>query len=329
MRRLRSVVLLLTLAFLSSAWSACVVRRDEGPPSGGGAAVAAADSAWRLPAVPRIAAIGDLHGDLGATRRALRLAGAVDSTDHWTGGTLTVVQTGDILDRGGEEREILDLFARLAKEAKAAGGAVHVLNGNHEIMNAELDLRYVTEEGFADFEDAVTPGATDSVLAAYEPAQRARVAAFRPGGPYARILAAHPLALIVGDNLFIHGGILPAHVAYGLGRMNTELRTWLLGAGPKPEWVHSAESPEWARDFSMEVDDDDCDTLSVVLGELGVKRMIVGHTVQEEGINSYCGRRIWCIDVGMSEPYGSNPAEVLEIDGDRVRVLREERPAGE
>jgi hypothetical protein len=281
------------------------------------------------PVASRIVAIGDLHGDLDATRRALRLAGAVDSTDHWIGGTLIVVQTGDVLDRGDDEQAILDLFTRLAEEARAAGGAVHSLNGNHEIMNAELDLRYATEGGFADFEDAVTVGELDSVLAALEPAHRARAAAFRPGGPYARVLAERPVALVLGDNLFVHGGILPHHVDYGLDRLNAELRGWLLGETPKPAWIHAKGSPEWAREFSLEVDDDDCDSLAVVLSGLGVKRMIVGHTVQEEGINSYCGRRVWCIDVGMSEHYGSTPAQVLEIVGDSVRVLREEMPATE
>ena len=41
-------------------------------------------------------------------------------------------QMGDILDRGDEEIGILFLLQRLAEGAEAAGGAVYVLNGNHE-----------------------------------------------------------------------------------------------------------------------------------------------------------------------------------------------------
>ena len=48
---------------------------------------------------------------------------------------------GDQLDRGDDERAILALLYRLEQEAQAAGGAVHVLLGNHEIMNAQGDLR--------------------------------------------------------------------------------------------------------------------------------------------------------------------------------------------
>ena len=101
----------------------------------------ALDVSTRFPAPRRLVAIGDLHGDLDATRRVLRLAGATDERDAWVGGDLVLVQTGDQLDRGDDEPEILDLFDRLAKEAAAAGGAVHVLNGNHEFMNVKGDVR--------------------------------------------------------------------------------------------------------------------------------------------------------------------------------------------
>jgi hypothetical protein len=51
--------------------------------------------------------------------------------------------------------------------------------------------------------------------------------------------------------------------------------------------------------------------------------MIVGHTVQEKGMGSQCGGKVWCIDVGLSAHYGG-PIQVLEIVGDSVRVLRED-----
>lgn len=47
-----------------------------------------------LPAVPRLVAIGDLHGDLRKARRAFRLGGLTDENDRWIGGTTTAVQVG-------------------------------------------------------------------------------------------------------------------------------------------------------------------------------------------------------------------------------------------
>ena len=275
-------------------------------------------------AAKRIVAMGDLHGDLSATRQALRLAGAIDESDRWIGGSLVVVQTGDQLDRGDEEQAILELLDRLQGEAQAAGGAVHILNGNHELMNARPDLRYVTEGGFADFQDAVVIVEEDSLLLAYEPSQRPRVAAFRPGGPFAVLLAERPVVLILDGNVFVHGGLLPLHVDYGLDRLNDEVRDWLLGRGEPPAFIHTGESPTWTRSYSDEVDADDCLQLEEVLERLGATRMIVGHTVQEDGISPICEGKVWCIDSGMSDYYGGR-IEVLEIEGDRIRVLRQRK----
>ncbi len=276
----------------------------------------------RYPPAERIVAIGDLHGDLEATRRALKLAGAVDDEDHWIGGSLVLVQTGDQLDRGDGEQAILDLLTRLAGEAARAGGAVHVLNGNHELMNVSLDLRYVTEGGFVDFQDAVAVDEVDSLLATYEILKRARVAAFRPGGPYARVLARRNVVVIIGKNVFVHGGLIPKHVDYGVERMNAEIRAWLRGETPRPQWSRGSDSPVWSRHYSDDVDESDSALLAEVLDRLGAERMIVGHTIQEGGIASYCDGRVWCIDVGMAAHYGGEP-KVLEIRGDTVRVLRE------
>lgn len=270
----------------------------------------------------RIVAIGDLHGDLESTRQALRLAGAIDENDHWIGGTLTLVQTGDQLDRGDQERAVLSLLDRLQDEARAAGGAVHILNGNHELMNARPDLRYVTEGGFADFEGAVPIAEEDSLLLAHDASQRPRVAAFRPGAPYAVLLAERPVVLILDGNVFVHGGVLPMHLDYGLDRLNDEVRDWLLGKDEPPEFIHTGKSPTWARNYSDEVDANDCLQLDEVLQRLGAQRMIVGHTVQEDGIGPQCGGRVWCVDSGLAEYYGST-IEVLEIDGDEIRVLRQ------
>lgn len=277
----------------------------------------------RFPEARRIVAVGDLHGDLDATRRALKLAGAIDDNDRWIGGDLVLVQTGDQLDRGNDEQAILDLFVRLANEAAEAGGAVHALNGNHELMNASLDLRYATPAGLADFEDAVEKSAIDSVSTSVEENERARAAAFRPGGPYARVLAARNTIAIIGANVFVHGGVLPSHVDYGIDRINSEVRSWLEGKSPRPEFVDSRRGPTWVRVYSSSIDTAACDTLSQVLNRLSARRMIVGHTVQEKGMGSQCGGKVWCIDVGMSAHYGG-PIQVLEIVGDSVRVLRED-----
>ncbi len=271
--------------------------------------------------VTRIVAFGDVHGDLEATRSALRLAGAVDEEDGWIGGKLIVVQTGDQLDRGSDEQAILDLFERLRVESTAAGGAFHALLGNHELMNARGDLRYVTDEGFADFADAVEYDPNDPRLAEFEPHERARMAALLPGGPYAHLLAQRQVILRVGDVLFVHGGVLPDHVTYGIDLINREAQAWLRGEADRPGVLQGSDSPQWTRLYSDEPDSQACEVLMEVLSGLEATRIVMGHTIQDDGISSACEGRAWRIDVGMAARYGG-PVEVLEIIGDSVRVLR-------
>ena len=62
--------------------------------------VSAKDEGCELANVPRVVAIGDVHGSYPEFLAVLRLAGLIDQKDRWSGGKTHFVQTGDILDRG-------------------------------------------------------------------------------------------------------------------------------------------------------------------------------------------------------------------------------------
>jgi hypothetical protein len=273
-----------------------------------------------------VVAVGDLHGDYAATLEVLQLVGATSDQNAWIGGALTLVQTGDQLDRGDGERAILDLLIRLKDQAEAAGGNVVILNGNHETMNVGGDFRYVTERGFAEFEGADPRPLPETLLRQLPPNSHSRAAAFFPGGTYARRLAAHPVIAVVGDSVFAHGGVLMGHVEYGIDKLNSEVKQWLLGDGPAPQEVLSPDAPVWTRLYSEgEPSEAACRQLSQVLQSLGVKRMVVGHTVQKLGITSGCEQKIWRIDVGMSSYYAGSSVSALEISGGQVRVLQRQK----
>ncbi len=279
-----------------------------------------------LPAPERLIAIGDLHGDFDATRRAFRLAGAIDAQDNWSGGKLTVVQVGDQLDRGDGERAILALLDRLIPQAEAAGGKLYVLNGNHEIMNAQGDLRYVTERGFQEF--IGMPGLKLDLpqLAQLPELVRPRAAAFFPGGPFALMLAKRPIALQLGETVFVHGGLLPNHVDYGLNKLNQESQDWLAGKSATfPLLLAEETGPIWTRAYSDPTVAPDCAALNQTLTKLNAKRMIVGHSVHPK-VNSACENKVWRVDVGMSRAYGG-PVEILEIQGEQTKVLSESSAA--
>jgi hypothetical protein len=282
------------------------------------------DLPTRYPRAERIVAIGDLHGDLAATRAALRLARVIDDEDRWSGGGTVLVQTGDQLDRGDDELEILDLLESLAEQARAAGGAVHVLNGNHELMNVEQDLRYVTLGGFLDFLPFPISDPQSVAPEVVVDAVHERLKAVKPGRPFAMRLAGRNVVAVIGDTVLVHGGVLPRVVDYGLERLNQEARDWVRDDRPyPPEILLAADGPVWSRHYSDDPDAEDCRLLREALDELGARRMVVGHTVQDDGINPACGDMVWRIDVGLARHYGGSPA-VLEIEDGAVGVIEQE-----
>ena len=103
-------------------------------------------------------AVGDVHGAYERFAAILRTAGVIDEKQHWAGGGAHFVQVGDVLDRGSDTKRSLDLLMRLEGEAKKAGGRVHALLGNHEVMNMLGDLRYVRP---AEYEWFRTPQSTE------------------------------------------------------------------------------------------------------------------------------------------------------------------------
>ncbi len=281
-------------------------------------------STYRFAAAPRVVALGDVHGNLPATRKALQMAGAIDSAGNWAGGKLVLVQVGDQLDRGNDERPLLDWFKRLSEQAEAAGGAVHVLNGNHEAMNVAGDYHSVTPGGLLAFAGFLPRTEDTPAVFSHRVVAHGRAAAFMPGCQYARLLAERNAIIVVGTTLFAHGGVLPQHVEYGIGRINSELRRWMSG-GEKvpPRSVYTKDSPLWTRYYSAgQPTQEVCSTLKQVLSAVGATRMVVGHTIQEHGISSACGGRVYRIDVGVSGNFGGEP-QLLEITRHGVQVIAE------
>lgn len=93
----------------------------------------------------RLVAVGDLHGDYENAKTILRLTGIIGPSDTWIGGRDILVQTGDIVDRGTYALDIYQMMRRLRSEAHASRGRVVSILGNHEMMNALSDWRYVSQ----------------------------------------------------------------------------------------------------------------------------------------------------------------------------------------
>ena len=188
--------------------------------------------------VERVMAFADVHGAYAELTALLRSVGVVDEDLRWTGGRTHLVSLGDLLDRGADSRKVMDLLMRLQNEAAIAGGRVHVVLGNHEAMNVLGDLRYVAPGEYAAFagdeprsqrdalrEAWLARNGADSAAAfdAKFPAGFfAHRAAFSPRGRYGQWLLSLPVAIVINDSVFMHGG--PSRILAGLSVQEINLR---------------------------------------------------------------------------------------------------------
>lgn len=270
----------------------------------------------------KIIAIGDIHGDLEAARTALRLGGIIDKSDNWIAKDIILVQTGDQIDRGDHDKEIIDLFEKIEQQAPKYNSIVYQLNGNHEIMNASGDMRYVTDNAYKSF-NKLNIDTSNPILKNIPEDKKQRYAAFLPTGLYAKKLGKRNTVLKIGDNVFVHGALLPKHVEYGIDKINSDVKNWLNnGQTPvPPESVKTEDSVVWSRLYADEQKESDCEVLNKALKMASAKRLIVGHTVHPEGITSDCDGKVWRIDTGMSKAY-TGRVEILEINNDNIKVLK-------
>lgn len=272
---------------------------------------------------PRVVAIGDVHGAAGAFVAILQRAGLIDAKRRWTGGKTVFVQTGDLTDRGAAVGESLDLLMALEKQAASAGGRVHVLLGNHEVMNMLGEMRDVSADAAASLGGE----------AAYR-------AAFARDGRYGKWLRSRQTAVEVDGTVFMHAGINLEFTPESLDALNRRVRReidqWdaavrllqekkLVGPAPaildvvnaaraeierlnaaiKEEKIPDdaqkiaalippaaniqlsalfhADGPLWYRGFSTWGDEEGAARMSAVLKQHRARRFVTGHTPQPDG----------------------------------------------
>ncbi len=266
--------------------------------------------------VERVVAVGDVHGDVDALKEVLRLAKLIDEQGRWIGGKTHLVQTGDIPDRGERTREAFELLMRLEGEALAAGGRVHALLGNHEVMNMLGDLRYVAPGEMASFADQSpepdAPGTPRGL--------NGHRAAYGPQGRYGQWLRAHPAVVRINDTLFVHGGVAPEVPGKTLAELNRWVRQDLFPGNP-PGGAKDPQGPLWFRGYALGQEEEAARALETVLQRLGAKRMVMGHTTDRDGkIRTRLGGKAVFIDTGLSTGYGRHLA-ALELRGGRVTAL--------
>jgi hypothetical protein len=246
--------------------------------------------------VARVVAVGDVHGVCEQLVKSLKGAVVIDEQENWMAGKSHLVQTGDIPDRGPESRRAMDLLMKLEKQAAEAGGMVHPLLGNHEIMVMSSDFRYAHPGEFQAF----------GGRAGYQKALGRE-------GEYGKWLRGHNTVIIINDVMFMHGGMAAHWGKLTIQQMNDHIRKHLLGL-PTPHGgaLLGRHGPTWYRGWCTQNGRSVAEQCDDLFRKFGVQHAVVGHTPQR-GITVFGFGRVVGIDSGMCAAYGG-PASALVIE---------------
>ncbi|MFT4766935.1 MAG: hypothetical protein ACI8RN_000059 [Glaciecola sp.] len=304
---------------------------------------------WDWQGVDRVVAVADVHGDYDNYMKVLEQAELVNRRGRWIGGATHLVQLGDVPDRGPDTAKIIRHLMKLETEAKKAGGRVHALIGNHEVMNMTGDLRYVDpgeyaalktrksrnlQEGYyqqvVDYLSkqeggpALDQAFEEKWLAEHPVGFVEHRQHWHPNGEFGAWVANHNTVIRINRSLFLHGGISPEYLDKSLESMNDAVRVALTTpTAGDVSIIDDENGPLWYRGLSMGAQSPEIAAhVANLQQQFEVDRVVVGHTPGFGTIVPRYDARVLAADSGISEYYGGHLASVLIVRAQAFTVQR-------
>lgn len=260
-------------------------------------------------------AVSDLHGRFDLFAAILKAGEVINDNYEWTYGNNHLVINGDIFDRGADVLPILWLIYKLEFEAKAAGGMVTTILGDHEELVMRDNLKYT----YAKYNTL---------------SQRAMNMTYGKMWGLTNVmgnwLRSKNTIQIVGENLYVHAGLSKAFMERKetIPEINELVAKsiYLTKEERKKQFPDIADflysdsynGPLWYRgmvktgsDYSP-IKDADVQTL---LDEYNVERIIVGHTENSRVKYTYSGK-VYDICVNHPKAFEKETRAVLIKDGE-------------
>lgn len=269
--------------------------------------------------------VSDIEGEFEAFRTLLIYNQVIDSNYRWIFGDGHLVICGDLFDRGKEVVQELWLLYKLEDEAKLAGGYVHTILGNHDIMNLSGDTRYVEAFYFA---DAALIGKKYTDL-------------YSKQTELGRWLRTKNIIERLGDLLCLHAGISPVVNASQLSiqSINENCRPYydqaqndslLAAAGVQP--FFDDNGPFWYRGYFLQPRAS-MNAIDSTLVLFRSKAIIVGHTILTLNPAMYYQGKVIAIDVNEHEGHHAgilySDKKWWIVDGAGSRTPLEYKPSND
>lgn len=281
--------------------------------------------------VHKIIVIGDIHGDLDRLLDILvNKLKIINKKIEWIAQpkNTVIVQMGDQLDgcrndcsinNGTDDINVLKLMTYLHTIACKHGGAVYSLLGNHELMNVAGNHQFVSNQSKQVRIYKSWSGLDDTFISRHD--------AFKQGGVLSSFMAhTRTSAIMIGSWIFVHGGI--DKESESLENTNKIIHDWLLGLSSDESIINeimhdNKKSIFWNRSLgtiqkNLSMDDDSCiNYYNPLLKLYPGKKIVVGHTIQKNGITHTCDKNIYRVDTAISKGFDiKKKNQIMEIIND-------------
>ena len=227
------------------------------------------------PMPKKLIAISDIEGNFEQFKEFLINNKVMDKNYKWTFGKGHLVTVGDFFDRGLFVTQTLWLIYSLEEQAEKAGGKVHFVLGNHDLMNMNKDLRYVRKKYF---ENAKLMNEEPTFLLS------------QYGTELGKWLNTKNIVEKIGDYVFVHAGISKevSDLNLSVEELNEHAREYYFNnrKGQKGKDAIAnviymyGKSPMWYRGYGKETTKKE--DLEEILKKLNAKKFVIGHTLRKE-----------------------------------------------
>ena len=247
--------------------------------------------------------LSDIEGNFSALRKLLQANKIISEDFNWQFNNGHLVLIGDFFDRGEQVTELLWFIYSLEEKAKDAGGYVHFILGNHEIMNLSADLRYVNKK-YLD-----NAGLLDQKYTSL----------YDENSELGRWLRTKNIVERIGDFIFTHGGISSAvnNLNLSIRDINKLARPYYADttseySNQNSDILFSDFGPFWYRGYYDKNNAAIPSQIDSTLSQFNVKHIVTGHSIVADTVSMWYGGRLFNTDVLHST--GKSEALLIEKD---------------
>lgn len=287
------------------------------------------------PMPQKLIAISDIEGNFNGFYSFLVKNKVMDKSYRWTFGKGHLVLNGDFVDRGEHVTAVLWLIYHLEQQAALAGGKVHYILGNHEILNMYGNISYAQYK----YRQAAKQISKEADW------DRANKFIYGERSFIGRWLRSKNVMEKIGDYIFVHAGLNSILVDEGITQTQiNDIAKRYYGRNPDADSLDrkaylilkSNHSPYWDRTLSMNIfykiqylyrapfkpipSAQSEQDLEKVLKYYKASRIIVGHSIVSD-IKSDYKDRVIKIDLKHGQEKFSGRTKGLLIEKGQLYIL--------